>query len=68
MKTRTLILLTTFVITGVANAQNPNYSIRDSINYVFEELNQSFITTGILFEKAFIAVDLYYYFATDLSG
>ena len=47
-----LLLFASLAITTFAIAQNPNYSIRDSINYVFEELNQTYITTGILYEKA----------------
>lgn len=46
------LLLSTFVLTNTAVAQNSNFSIRDSINYVFEELNLSYLTTGILYEKA----------------
>jgi hypothetical protein len=32
--------------------QTSNFSIRDSINSVFSELNQSYINTGIFYEKA----------------
>jgi hypothetical protein len=46
------LLLAAFALTKIGIAQNSNYSIRDSINYVFEELNQTHITTGILYEKA----------------
>jgi len=45
-------LFVTLVFTTTVFAQSSNYSIRDSINSVFSELNQSYINTGILYEKA----------------
>ncbi len=50
MKTISLLFISMLIIYQV-NGQNPTLSTRDSINYVFEALNTTFIPSGILYEK-----------------